>query len=118
MKEWIMKLYKEALGKAKLAAKRLDKKGKLAQVCGVTLIVLACVAAGVIAAGFIASIAALYFLIPGIVVGFLFWFVWTYMNLGLVYFTTLDPMYLSIPYWHFVGFAAVFVYIIKLCRRK
>lgn len=70
---------------------------------------------------FLAVVAAVIFvsiLLPGMIVGFFAWFVWTYMQFGLTYFPSLPPVYQAIPYWHFAWGSAVLILIWRTLRKK
>lgn len=82
------------------------------------LMVLVVIVGIVLLLAFIAAVVFVSILLPGMVVGFFAWFVWTYMQFGLTYFPSLPPVYQTIPYWHFAwGFAAVLL-IWRVIRKK
>lgn len=79
----------------------------------------------VVAIGLVAVFAAgtvlvigLAVLIPGLILGSILWLVWTYLGIGSTYFASLDPIWLNIPYWHFVFVSGAFVFLLKLFRPK
>jgi len=70
------------------------------------------------ALGLAAGLFCLVVLLPGMVTGAFAWFVWTYLGLGAMYFATLDPVWLNIPYWHFaLSFSAV-IFAVRVFRKK
>lgn len=116
MKDWIVKQFKAVVDKVKAFMQpKLDKaKGP------VKFLLITLMAVGVVV-GVLALFAALIgflFVLPGMVYGLAFWGAWTYFGLGATYFPTLDPLYLNIPYWHFVGLSTILVFAFKLIRPK
>lgn len=69
-------------------------------------------------AAVVVGVLAFKVLVPGMIVGFFVWFAWTYLQLGLIYFPDLAPVYQTIPYWHFAfGFAAL-ILVWRVIRKK
>jgi len=52
------------------------------------------------------------------IVGGVLWFVWTYMGMGAMYFPNLDPVYLTIGYWHFAFSAAAAIFVVKVFQKE
>lgn len=94
---------------------KLKKTSPIVQVLGFTLLAI------VVALLIIVVISAIIFigiLLPGMVVGLFAWLAWTYFGLGEIYFSTLNPVYLHIPYWHFAWGFAVLILIWRVIRKK
>lgn len=116
IKEWITKTFKSVLeGLKNFAGPKLEKASKPVKVIGWLALGVVGLVGLIAAIGFMIAITVL---IPGLIAGALLWFVWTFMGFGAAYFPHLDPMYLTIPYWHFVAFASVLTFFIRMIRPK
>lgn len=114
MKDWIVKKFKALFDKVKAyAAPKLEKASGPVKI---VLIVGLLIAAVVAVIGLVAALIVFLFVLPGAFFGGLCWLVWTYFGLGAQYFPALDPLYLTIPFWHFVGAASVLVFFLKLLK--
>ena len=115
MKDFLKR--KWAAAQAFFKAKIGPRIEKASPVVAFLLMALVVVVGIVLFLAFIAAVIFVSVLLPGMVVGFFAWFVWTYMQFGLTYFPSLPPVYQTIPYWHFAwGFAALI--LIWRCFRK
>lgn len=94
---------------------RVKKAGPVMTVILAIVIGLGTVA---LAIAFIAAVTFVMVLLPGMLVGFFAWFVWTYMQFGLTYFPSLPPVYQTIPFWHFSFGFAVLILIWRCFRKK
>lgn len=112
--KWIVSKFKAMFDKVKafVAPKIKSASGpaQFAMVVGVAIFAFVAIVALLVA------LILFLFVLPGMIFGGMCWLVWTHFGLGAQYFPALDPMYLTIPFWHFVGAASVLIFFLKLLK--
>lgn len=83
-----------------------------------TLMLAALVAIGLIFTAIVVGFVLLLVFSPGLLIGTIVWFPWTYLQLGATYFPDLDPRWLNIQWFHFVVITAALAWLGKLFRFK
>lgn len=93
----------------------MDAKGGWLKTAGM---LAALVAIGLIFVALVVAFVLFLAIAPGLVIGTIVWFPWTYLQLGATYFPDLDPRWLNIQWFHFVVATAAFAWLMRLVRAK